>query len=197
MVILSISMALAWSLLFVLAILVVLTFRQIAYLMGLDDAMNPHRAGLSIGRRVPTFRYRPFGGGTGGELRAFPTNGTASAVLFADPGCGSCDIATQALATFARDEELPLNAFVFTEATERLLEAHPEFLVDGPIIGQVSRGTGLRVFECGVIPFMFFIDSDQIVRAKGAVASVADVRRLYRQASESIAKVATKNIVVN
>lgn len=80
-----------WMLLFALGLLVIVMYRQLGTLMKFQD-QGDERYGLPIGTRAPAFEYTMADDAQARPMR-FEPGGTWSLLLFADPGCASCETA--------------------------------------------------------------------------------------------------------
>src|SRR5579884_3016994 len=92
-----------WILLLGLSGLIIVLYRQLAYVIRLRD-MGSERDGLPVGESAPAFAYTPVTADSESDMRKstpqpvrFEPLGHWSLLLFADPGCVSCRGAVEAL----------------------------------------------------------------------------------------------------
>src|SRR5438034_11685266 len=76
-----------WTLLFALGFLIIIMYRQVAFLQRLRDG-GSEREGLPIGEKAPVFDYLPVNGRS--SSGHFDPRGSWSLLVFADPTCVSC-----------------------------------------------------------------------------------------------------------
>src|SRR5439155_6554240 len=79
-----------WVLLLGLAVLLVVAYRQLAYLMEVGQAASAH-GGLAAGAEAPPFYYERIAFGSDGGRASFDPRGAPSLLMFTDPACGSCE----------------------------------------------------------------------------------------------------------
>ncbi len=175
--------AFQWALLVALSILVVLMYRQLAYLLGLGRSIggNP---GLELGATAPGFRYR-LSTPDGQDEYTFVPGSKPTLLAFMKPSCAPCEEGLRnlslAVAEVATDR---INFIVVTEADETQVAAAPTFRESSLSIAQVDQGLAFRLFRSGVTPFFFAIDGHGIIRGKGAGVSRDEISELVMSATE-------------
>jgi hypothetical protein len=169
-----------WVLLFALAWLVLIMYRQMALVLHLRDT-NTEREGLAVGATAPSFEYLPFNQREGSPAR-FEVNGGWSLLLIADPGCSSCRQALLAAERLAPKLGPDLHILVVTTAGRSLIEAVDEFREATVEIAQVGDDVPTQMYRTTVTPFAFLIDPEGIIRGKGAATDEAALRKLVRVA---------------
>jgi hypothetical protein len=168
-----------WTLLFALGWLVIVMYRQVAYLQLLKDA-GSERDGLPIGERAPAFDYTPVKGGTAVPTR-FEPKGHWSLLLFADPGCASCETALQALEQLVPTFAHTLRIQVVTSAELTQIMAVELFTTTSFAICRVRHDVVTGLYRARVTPFAFLIDPEGIIRAKGIAGNERSLRNVVRQ----------------
>jgi hypothetical protein len=177
-----------WTLLFALGWLVIVMYRQVAYLQLLKDA-GSERDGLPIGERAPAFDCTLINQGRDGPTR-FEPRGHWSLLLFADPGCASCETALQALEQLAPTVAHTLHIQVVTSAQPAQIMAVELFNSTSFAISRVRHDVGPGLYRARVTPFAFLIDPEGIIRAKGIVGNERSLRNLVRKADSQPVNVA-------
>lgn len=167
-----------WVLLGGLGFLVILMYRQLAYLIRVGKSVSSD-GGLAIGQPAPAFEYWP-ARNSGGRAQMFQPRGTASILLFADPACPSCERAVSVLADVIRGEDEPVRVVVVTEAWEELIDAFEVFRTTHLELVRASEDVAARLYETSVTPCFFGIDDDGVIRAKAVTDKERDIRQLIR-----------------
>jgi hypothetical protein len=168
-----------WTLLFALGLLVIVMYRQVAYLQLLKDA-GSKRDGLPIGERAPSFDCTPINQGTAVPTRFEPT-GHWSLLLFADPGCASCETALHALEQLAPTFAQTLRILVVTSAEPSRITAVETFNTTSFDISRVRHEVPTQLYRARVTPFAFLIDPEGIIRAKGIAGNERSLRNLVHK----------------
>ncbi len=169
-----------WVLLFALASLVLVMYRQMGYVLHLRDH-NVEREGLAVGEAAPSFEYLPVNRVESSPAR-FEPKGAWSLLLIADPGCSSCRQALIAAERLAPKLGQDMRVLVATSAGRKLIEAVDEFREATVEIAQVSEEVPTEKYRTHVTPFAFLIDVEGIIRAKGAASDETALRTLARAA---------------
>jgi hypothetical protein len=171
-----------WVLLFTLAALAVVLFRQVAHLILLPHT-DERRLGLGIGNEAPAFSYQRIdraGDGTISERHeTFEPRRRRTLLMFTDPLCHSCEKATAALAV-ARSGALlsGLDVLRVTTAEPAMVRAAQRFGVDLDEIVYIAPNVAHEVYRTDVAPFFYVIGADGIIRSRGWAEDVAGIERL-------------------
>jgi hypothetical protein len=168
-----------WTLLFALGWLVIVMYRQVAYLQLLKDA-GSERDGLPIGEKAPAFDCTLINQGTALPTR-FEPRGHWSLLLFADPGCASCETALQALEQLAPTFTHTLHIQVVTSAELSQIMAVEVFTTTSFDISHIRHDVVSQLYRTRVTPFAFLIDPEGIIRAKGIAGNERSLRTLMRK----------------
>lgn len=169
-----------WALLLALAILVVLIYRQLAYLLDLSVRVSAPTTGLPLGSQAPSFDYRLVAASH--ETQRFVGEGVPTLLLFTDPGCRSCLEALEILERTTRAQRgATLRVLAVTDADPRLLVAIEDQL---PFeIALVDRDVVRRLYSTLVAPFLYGIDSRGVIRARTELSNEDNVRNALAELS--------------
>ncbi|HLH60460.1 MAG TPA: hypothetical protein VKV20_02155 [Ktedonobacteraceae bacterium] len=172
-----------WVLLFALGFLILVMFRQIALFERLKDS-GSEREGLPVGEKAPSFVYQPVNRRANPPAHFEPV-GNWSLLLFADPSCSSCQSTLLSLERLAPRLAQSMRLLVATTAEPAVITAADAFRQATVEIGRIPVDVSTRLYRTTVTPFGYLIDPDGIVRAKGAVADDASLRKLVRQGDQT------------
>lgn len=167
-----------WVLLFALGFLVITMYRQIALLERLKDS-GSEREGVPVGAKGPSFDYQPLNRETNTPARFAPAGGW-SLLLFADPGCATCQHTLIALERLA-PKLASLHILVATTAEPALFAAFDAFRLASVEVGRISADVSTRLYRTSVTPFGYVIDPEGVIRARGTVSDESSLRKLVRQ----------------
>jgi len=171
-----------WVLLFTLGFFVVVAYRQLGFMLHLKDIAS-ERDGLAIGEKAPTFNYVPVHDSINTSETRFDPQGKWSLLLFADPGCVSCQTAITALERLAptlRETRI----LVATSAEPAVIAAVEEFRDASVPVRRVAREVPDRVYRTLSTPFAYIIDPEGIIRAKGVMGDEGALRKLLQKADQ-------------
>ena len=160
-----------WIVLLGLATLVVLTYRQLAYLLGLSRAVSGG-GGLAVGDRAPRFEYTSVNGdGDGDGRHTFSAEGAPTLLMFTSPGCGSCATALGNFEKVTRKARRDgIRVLAVTDAEPETIRAVDAFRESPIPIARVDPDVPARVFRTFTTPFVYAIGRDgEIVGAREAV----------------------------
>jgi peroxiredoxin len=166
-----------WALLFGLSALVIILYRQLAYLLRTHSGGSVAEA-LSVGERAPSFEYQRLRNGVGSRFN--PVDSTL--LVFADPFCAGCVTALRTLN--AESKELAkqnVSVVVATTADREQTDAVEEFNSAAFDLIQVSREVPTKLYGAAFTPFMFAIDRTGVVRGRGIAALRKEVKGLLRE----------------
>ena len=168
-----------WILMLGLGVLVLVMYRQLAYLLGLSRAVSGG-GGLAVGERAPEFEY-VVGDGGAERREVFSPEGARTLLMLTSPGCGSCTTALQNFEKVTRklrgDGVRVLAATDADAATIEAIEAFKESEI--PIV-RIDREVPARAFRTYTTPFLYAIaPNGQIVGAREAVTA-GQIRELVK-----------------
>jgi hypothetical protein len=172
-----------WTLLFALSFLIIVMYRQIGYLQQLKDS-GSEREGLPLGEKAAAFDYIPANGSTNAPAR-FDPNGKWSLLLFADPGCVSCQNTLLSVERLAPKLGQAMRVLVVTSAEPTQIAAADAFRNASVQIGRIRSDVATKLYRTTVTPFGYTIDPEGMIRAKGIVGDESAIRRLVRKADRS------------
>lgn len=172
-----------WIVLFALGFLVVVMYRQMAYLLRLKD-VGTARDGLEIGNAAPAFDYVGVNVNAGSNLRFNPRGGWKF-IIFADPGCSSCEKAMLILENFKIDVKPGMQPIVVTTADTTEVDAIGAFRRSSLPIAQVKREVFSRLYKTNTTPFAYVVDPEGIVRGKGPASDQPSLRKIFRMVDQT------------
>ena len=172
-----------WILLFTLGGLVIVLYRQFAYVLSLRD-VGTERDGLPIGEKAPAFDLLPFESGRDAPVRFDPV-GHWSLLMFADSGCESCSHAVTALGRLAPKLRQLSQVLVVTQSEPLRIAAVEAFAIALVPVGRVDAEVSERLYRTHVTPFAYEIDPEGIIRAKGAAGDEPGIRRIMNKADRN------------
>ncbi len=181
-----------WTLLLGLAALVIVMYRQLSYVLHLGD-LGTEREGLAVGTSALPFEYAPVNKGTETLIR-FSITGAWSFLLFADPGCVSCQTAMTALEELAPRLRKSVRILVLTSADPEQIMAVESFSAASVDLGHVSREVPDELYRTHATPFGYLIDSEGIVQAKGIAASASAIRALTSKADRRAVSIVSSSL---
>ncbi len=168
-----------WTLLFAFGFLVIMMYRQIAFLEQLRDR-GSEREGLPIGEKAPSFDFKPVNRNTSASVH-FEPKGKWSFLLFADPSCASCQNTLLALERLAPKLAQSMQVLVATTSEPALVAASDAFRLASVEIGRISADVSTRLYRTSVTPFGYLIDPEGVTRAKGVATDESSIRKIVRQ----------------
>jgi hypothetical protein len=172
-----------WVLLLALGALVAIAYRQLGYMLRLKD-MGSNRDGLPIGGQAVAFAHTPVNHSDGSSHSRFDPYGTWSLLLFADPGCVSCQKAVQALEELAPTLNT-LQVLVVTSSDPVVIEAVEEFRTASVPLSRVSWDVPADLYQTHGTPFAYIIDPAGIIRAKGIAGDKTGFQKLLREVDQT------------
>ncbi|MDQ3914937.1 MAG: redoxin domain-containing protein [Actinomycetota bacterium] len=172
----------AWVLLIGLAVLVVIVYRQLAYLLNLSRTTERHESGLKVGEAAPSFEYGPALGEEQQDVRTFDPVGRPSLIMFTDPHCAICTEMLAALDALAsRLVESGVRVVAATDAKPELVWALDAYRNTSLSLAHVDRDVTSRLYRMHVIPYAFGIDAQGVVRVARAIGQQSDMERTVEE----------------
>jgi hypothetical protein len=174
--------AVEWALLFGLAALVVVLYRQLAYLMKLREP-GPIQGGLDIGETAPAFTYRPMVASNGRTRESFEPGGDSTLLVFADPYCGTCAELIRAVEQLPWEaKDIDLRLVVATTATrERVTSLHAFESIPGEV-ALIKESVMRRLYRVPVTPYVFVIDGTGVIQARGTARTNRELLEMINRA---------------
>jgi thiol-disulfide isomerase/thioredoxin len=170
-----------WALLLGLAVLVIVMYRQLAYLLQVGRAIAGS-GGLEIGEHAPEFDYlAPAPEDGQWERRAFALDGRPTLLMFTHPGCGSCELALENLQRVVENSQVPVRALAVTDAELEILDAS-DMRRRVPIeLAKVDRKITTKLYRTYRTPYVYGVDSSGAVRTRGGGVTAKEIRKMLRQ----------------
>jgi methylamine dehydrogenase accessory protein MauD len=166
-----------WILVIGLAILVLLLYRQLG-IMYLGTAEGVSRDGLERGTRAPDFNLADQ---YGTEQRLSNYKGKPVALVFGSPNCGPCRTLIPELHEWARRHPdvavLWLNSATPSDSLRFVNETGATL----PVAPYSTDDNLLNTYKVRVTPFLFMLDENGIIRAKGLVNNKGGLDLYYRE----------------
>lgn len=178
-----------WAMLGTCLVFVVVLFRQLAHLLNVSKTVEPRQAGPEVGSLAQDFAYTSLEG----VSRRFVIGGEPSLVMFADPGCASCEQALIWLEQIQRRAARGIRTLVATASPHEMVRAIDTFRTSSVEIGIVSRDVPAVAYRTQVTPFAVVIAGDGRVRAKGVPADEKTLRQMIRLVDENGERTVTIN----
>jgi hypothetical protein len=171
-----------WTLLFALGFLIIVMYRQVAFLQRLKGA-GTEREGLPVGEKAPAFDYMPINRRSASTH--FDPKGTWSLLVFADPTCVSCQGTLLALERMAPKLRQTMRILVATNADPAQFNAVDAFRTASVDISRVPGDVASRLYQTTITPFGYVIDPEGKIRAKGVATDEASIRKIVRKADRN------------
>ena len=176
-----------WTLLFALGILVILAYRQISFMLKLKN-LGTDKDGLPIEEKAPSFDYIAVKQATT-TLSRFEPEGRWSLLLFADPGCASCQSTLLALERLVPKLSSGIRILVITSVDPAQITGFSEFKRTFLDIGNVSKAVIEKLYRIHTTPFAYLIDSTGVIQAKGLATDETAIRKIARKADRRVVEV--------
>jgi methylamine dehydrogenase accessory protein MauD len=172
-----VSYILLWLLVFALFLLVFLLYRQLG-VMYLGSAEGVSRDGLDRGAKAPDFSVTD----QYGELhRLINYRGKPAVLLFGSPHCSPCRILLPQLHDWAKGHPEVGVLWLNAASPEESLKFVSDTGASLPIAPYPPEANLMDSYRVRVTPFMFLLDEDGVVRAKGLVNTKAGMDLYYKE----------------
>jgi methylamine dehydrogenase accessory protein MauD len=172
-----ISYILLWLLVFALFLLVFLLYRQLG-VMYLGSAEGVSRDGLDRGAKAPDFSVTD----QYGELhRLINYRGKPAVLLFGSPHCSPCRILLPQLHDWAKGHPEVGVLWLNAASPEESLKFVSDTGSSLPIAPYPPETNLMDSYRVRVTPFMFLLDEEGVVRAKGLVNTKAGMDLYYKE----------------
>jgi len=173
-----------WVLLLALGFLAITMYRQLGFLMRLKE-VGTERDGLPLGEVAPSFEYTSHNGSEGTPHR-FDPKGSWSLLLFADPGCVSCEESLASLERLTPKLRITARTLVATSAEPAQIAAIDAFSTTFLSIIRVRQDVPYKLYRVRATPFIYLIDPEGIISAKGTVTTEAKIRKFVEKINRSV-----------
>ncbi len=178
-----------WTLLFALGVLVIVAYRQLGYLVYLKDMVSnagSEKDGLAVGTLAPLFSYIPIRQGKpANSHQYFEPTGKGTLLLFADPGCVSCQNALTTLEELAPQIGHKISLTVMTSSDPTLIAVVKEFHSSTFELGLIRKEIIFTTYRTNTTPFLYLIDAKGVIQAKGIAGSKSDIKKVLRKIDRS------------
>ena len=174
-----------WTALFALGLLVVIFYRQLAVLLAVKERAHTDPAslsGLSVGSALPSLAGELFAGRGPETFTWKPGHPSGSLLLFADPVCGSCEMAVGALnALIASGRVKDVDTLIVTSEEPELVRAVETFRTSVVPVVRIDKGVAVEEFRVRATPLFYVAGADGRVVALGPGHDEKDIRRFLRE----------------
>ncbi len=166
-----------WILVIGLAVLVLLLYRQLG-IMYLGTAEGVSRDGLERGTRAPDFNLADQ---YGTEQRLSNYKGKPVALVFGSPNCGPCRTLIPELHEWAHRHPDVAVLWLNSATTSDSLRFVNETGATLPVAPYSTDDNLLNTYKVRVTPFLFMLDENGVIRAKGLVNNKGGLDLYYRE----------------
>lgn len=161
-----------WVLLFTLAILVILMFRQLGRHLIL--AKRPSSLGPEVGSQASSIVYSQMSDGLTASF--VPGRGRPALIGFVDPTCPACEELVTALnESHGAGELSTIDSLLLTTDPPSYLQISEPFRATRLPIGRMLDDTAVSEYRASATPLLVAIDATGIVRASGPVTRRSDI----------------------
>jgi methylamine dehydrogenase accessory protein MauD len=172
-----VSYIVLWLVVLVLLVLVILLYRQLG-IMYLGSAEGVSRDGLEPGAPAPDFalvdQY-------GNLQRPQDYRGRPLLLLFGSPNCGPCKVLMPDLHAWAADHPEVGVLWLNLASPEENARYASDMGATLPLAPHTPQDGLVERFKVRVTPFLFFLDEQGIVRAKGLANTRGALDMYYNQ----------------
>ncbi|MDQ3707599.1 MAG: redoxin domain-containing protein [Chloroflexota bacterium] len=176
-----VSYLVLWLVVLVLLVLVILLYRQLG-IMYLGSAEGVSRDGLDLGAQAPDFALTDH---YGNLQRSADYRGRPLLLLFGSPTCGPCKVLLPELHSWAADHPEVGVVWLNLASPEENLRYASEMGATLPMSAHTPADGVVERFKVRVTPFLFFLDEQGIVRAKGLANTRDALDMYYKQLTSS------------
>ncbi|WP_157254434.1 TlpA family protein disulfide reductase [Nonomuraea typhae] len=162
-----------WVLLFLLGLLVIIMYRQLARVLGVTKRDREHAHGLPAGTTPPRFAYTD--ATDAARTSAFePGNGRAALVVFADPSCYACEEAMGRLQTVIGQKAWDAQILVVTSEPAQYVARVPAFARLGAGVAVIGHHVKAD-WQVDATPYFFLLGRDGKVLTSGTAWSADQI----------------------
>ncbi|HEX8229097.1 MAG TPA: TlpA disulfide reductase family protein [Chloroflexia bacterium] len=172
-----VSYIVLWLVVLVLLVLVILLYRQLG-IMYLGSAEGVSRDGLDIGTQVPDFSLTDQ---YGNLQRPADYRGRPLLLLFGSPTCGPCKVLLPELHAWAAEHVEVGVIWLNLASHQENLRYATEMGATLPMSAHTPKDGVVERYKVRVTPFLFFLDEQGIVRAKGLANTRGALDMYYKQ----------------
>src|SRR5437762_3887586 len=172
-----VSYIVLWALVVVLILLVILLYRQLG-IMYLGSAEGVSRDGLAPGAKAPDFSLKDQ---YDSPQRLSDYRGRPTVLLFGSPHCSPCRILLPQLHDWAKAHPEVGVIWLNAASDEESLKFVSDTGSTLPIAPYTPQENLMDKYRVRVTPFMFLLDEDGVVRAKGLVNTKGGLDLYYKE----------------
>jgi hypothetical protein len=167
-----------------LGILIVILYRQLAFLLrGVDRIDNQASGGLPVGTLAPQFDYENLRSGV--RLATTFADERWTLLMFLDPLCVTCEQALKALEAMTNPTLPTFRILVVSSAAPNVVSAVHAFASTSLALGHVSAEVTKHLYRVESTPFLYVIGPTGVIRAKGAAANESSIYQLVDAAART------------
>ncbi|PRX98064.1 TlpA family protein disulfide reductase [Allonocardiopsis opalescens] len=174
-----------WALLFVLAALIFIMYRQLAQLLQVRP--RDHQHGLAVGARAPRFDYRD--ARRPEQQGSFTPEGEPTLLVFADPSCNAC---VDAMARIDMALELagpdPVRVLVATAEPASFVERTPAFAGARAPVVLIERET-VGSYRVDGTPHFYLVGADGAIAESGPAWSSEQIQHALDRRSAHVGQI--------
>jgi methylamine dehydrogenase accessory protein MauD len=172
-----VSYIVLWLVVLALIVLVILLYRQLG-IMYLGSAEGVSRDGLEPGAQAPDFSLPDQ---YGNLQRSVDYRGRPLLLLFGSPHCGPCKVLLPELHAWAADHPAVGVVWLNLASPEENARYASDTGATLPMLAHTPGDGLVERFKVRVTPFLFFLDEQGTVRARGLANTRAALDMYYRQ----------------
>src|SRR5689334_6683265 len=172
-----VSYIVLWLIVITLILLVLLLYRQLG-IMYLGSAEGVSRDGLDKGKSAPDFSLTDQ---YGNAQRVSTLKGKPAVLLFGSPHCSPCRILLPQLNEWSRAHPEVGVVWLNAASEEESLKFVSDTGAEIPVAPYTPQENLMDKYRVRVTPFMFFLDENGVIRAKGLVNTKAGVDLYYKE----------------
>lgn len=172
-----ISYIVLWLLVLGLGLLVLLLYRQLG-IMYLGSAEGVSRDGLERGKPAPDFSLTDQ---YGNPQRLANFRGKPSVLLFGSPHCSPCRILLPQMNEWAKAHPEVGVVWLNAASPEESLKFVSDTGAEIPVAPYAPQENLMDKYRVRVTPFMFFLDENGVIRAKGLVNTKSGLDLYYKE----------------
>jgi methylamine dehydrogenase accessory protein MauD len=166
-----------WALVLVLCLLVLLLYRQLG-IMYLGSAEGVSRDGLERGKKAPDFSLTDQ---YGNPQRLSDYQGRPTALIFGSPHCSPCRVLMPQLHDWTRAHPEVGLVWLNAASEEETLKFVSDIGATIPVAAYTPQDNLMDRYRVRVTPFMFLVDENGVIRAKGLVNTKAGMDLYYKE----------------
>jgi len=166
-----------WLIVLGLILLVLLLYRQLG-IMYLGSAEGVSRDGLDRGKAAPDFNLTDQYSNT---QRLSNFRGKPAVLLFGSPHCSPCRILLPQMNDWSRAHPEVGVVWLNAASPEESLKFVSDTGAEIPVASYTPEDNLMDKYRVRVTPFMFFVDENGVIRAKGLVNTKAGIDLYYKE----------------